>query len=298
MARDKIYSSYLHHQERFRDKWKIFQGSAMEFDEKHYVPELTPLFGTRDFDRLSLQDRHKLFFEYTKFVAEAFILFEQILLYGVWHLKKIAKKIDPTAYRSLMHFANEELYHTQGFRHFLSSTHVLNWSNLKIYSDAYFLKNAIAFVIRLAPACIFLPGAKLEAFTLSYYRMIKKHYPNQEDNSWAQLNYYHHLDENFHLPLEFDLHDSIIDNAGLIRTLTGSIFFVLIMQVALIQGSYRLVANVFPQYGFIKKISWMLKMSIWAVRTTPAYKDARAITKQQFQKKKPKWGKVLAFIYW
>ena len=39
-------------------------------------------------------------------------------------------------------------------------------------------------------------------------------------------------------------------------------------------------------------------MARWAVRTTPAYPEARPITRQQFHNKKPKWGKILAFIYW
>jgi hypothetical protein len=298
MAARKIYSSYLHHQENFRDKWRFFQASELKFSKEHFVPELTPLFGTEEFNKLSLDKRQKLFFEYTKLVAEALILFEQILVYGVWHLKSETKYLDQEALSSLNQFAKEELYHSQGFRHFLHSREVFDWQNKKIYAASGKLKNTIAFIIKKAPACIFLPGAKLEAFTLSYYRMIKKYYPDNNENSWIHLNYIHQIDEAFHLPLEFDLHDSIVDKAGPLKTMIGAICFVLIMQVALVQGSYKVISNVFPEYSFIKRVQWMMKMAKWAVRTTPAYKEARKITKQQFENKKPKWGKVLAFIYW
>lgn len=298
MGAKKIYSSYLHHQVNFRDKWNLFHVSEMNFTNQHYIPELTPLFNTPEFEQLSLDKRHKLFFEYTKLVAEALVLFEQILVFGVWHLKKDVKYLDLEAHKSLHQFAVEELYHSQGFRHFLHSHPVFDWSNKKIYADSKFLKKTIAFIIKQAPACIFLPGAKLEAFTLSYYRMIKKYYPDNRENSWVHLNHIHQIDEAFHLPLEFDLHDSLVEKAGPVKTMLGAIAFVLIMQVALVIGSFKVISNVFPEYNFTKKVRWMMKMAKWAVRTTPAYTEARQITKQQFQNKKPKWGKVLAFIYW
>ena len=175
---------------------------------------------------------------------------------------------------------------------------IFNWKNKKIFANSKRLKNTIAFIIKKAPACVFLTGAKLEAFTLSYYRMIKKYYPNNFENSWIQINHIHQIDETFHLPLEFDLHDSFIQQSGVIRTILGTICFVLIMQVALIQGSYRVIDNVFPHFSFMKKLLWMIKMAKWAVRTSPAYQEARKMTKQQFKNKKPKFGRVLAFIYW
>lgn len=298
MAGRKIYSSYLLHQENFRDKWRHFHLSEMRFSKEHYVPELTPMFGTDLFNNLSIDKRHRLFFEYAKLVAEALVLFEQILVFGVWHLKKDTHYLDPEALRSLDQFAKEELYHSQGFRHFLHSHPVFQWQDKKIYADSKTLKNTIAFIVKKAPACVFLPGAKLEAFTLSYYRMIKKYYPDNRENSWIHINHIHQIDETFHLPLEFDLHDSIVEKAGPIKTMFGAILFVIIMQFALIIGSYKVIRNVFPESSFLKKIQWMIKMAKWAVRTSPAYTEARLITKQQFQNKKPKWGKVLAFIYW
>jgi len=296
--RQTIYSSYLHHQENFRDKWREFMSGPMHFDSVHFIPELTPLFGSAEYNSLSQEERHRLFFEYLKLVGEALVLFEQILVYGVRFLERDFKNISPEASASLKQFAFEELYHSQGFRHFLHSNAVFNWQEKKIYADSRGLKNTIAWIVRKAPACVFLPGAKLEAFTLSYYRMIKKYYPDNRQNSWIHLNHIHQVDESFHLPLEFDLHDSIFEKAGPVKTFLGTIAFVLIMQVALVIGSYKVIHYAFPEYSFLKKIRWMMKMAKWAVRTTPAYQEARAMTKSQFEKKKPKWGKILSFIYW
>jgi hypothetical protein len=297
-ARATIYSSYLHHQENFRDKWREFQSSDMKFDSSHFIPELTPLYGSDVYDALSTEEKHRIFFEYLKLVGEALVLFEQILVYGVRALEKDFKNISPEASASLKQFAFEELYHSQGFRHFLHANPVFNWDKNKIYADSRRLKNIIAFIIKKAPACVFLPGAKLEAFTLSYYRMIKKYYPDNRQNSWIHLNHIHQIDEAFHLPLEFDLHDSIFEQAGPVKTFFGTIAFVLIMQIALVIGSYKVVSYAFPEYSVFKKIRWMMKMARWAVRTTPAYQEARLMTKTQFEKKKPKWGRILSFIYW
>ncbi len=298
MSRATIFSSYLHHQENFREKWNSYQLSREIFDRSFYVPEITPLFGTQEFNQLSVDKRHKLFFEYIKLVSEAIVLFEQTLVYGVWSLKKEAKTLNTEAQSSLRQFAIEELYHSRGFKHFLDANPEFMWKEKKIYADSRRLKNIIAFIIKKAPASVFLPGAKLEAFTLSYYRMIKKYYPESKQNSWVTLNHIHQIDEAFHLPLEFDLHDSLIEKSGALKTLIGTIFFVIIMQVALVQGSYKVINNVFPEYNFFKKVRWMMRMARWAVRTTPAYQEARYVTKQQFEKKKPKWGRFLSFIYW
>lgn len=270
----------------------------MNFDSAHFIPELTPLFGTSEYEMLTPKQRHRLFFEYLKLVGEALVLFEQILVYGVRALEKDFKNISPEASASLKQFAFEELYHSQAFRHFLHSNVVFNWDQKKIYADSRKLKNAIAWIVKKTPACVFLPGAKLEAFTLSYYRMIKKYYPDNRQNSWVHLNHIHQVDEAFHLPLEFDLHDSIFEKAGPVRTFLGTIAFVLIMQVALIIGSYKVIHYAMPEYSTVKKIRWMMKMAKWAVRTTPAYQEARQMTKTQFERKKPKWGKIFSFIYW
>lgn len=298
MGRSSIFSSYLQNQKMFKVKWIEFHNSKMIFDESHYVDELTPLYGSDIFFELSIQKRHRLFFEYTKLVAESLVLFEQVLVFGVRHLRKEWGHLPKETSLSLHQFALEELYHSQGFRHFLYSNSVFEWKENKIFSDSRRLKNTIAFIIKMAPASIFLPGAKLEAFTLSYYRMIKKYYPSNMENSWIHLNHIHQIDEAFHLPLEFDLHDSLILQSGLVRTLFGTILFTLLMQVALVKGSYLVIRNTFPEFGFLKRLHWMLLMARWAVRTTPAYQEARQMTKQQFKKKKPKWGRLFAFVYW
>ena len=115
MKTEKIFKSYLSHQVNFKEKWILFQNSKINFNKAHYIPELTPLFGTYEFTELSIDKRYQLFFEYTKLVAEALVLFEQTLVFGVRQLK--TSEIELKA--AIHQFASEELYHSQGFRHFL-----------------------------------------------------------------------------------------------------------------------------------------------------------------------------------
>jgi hypothetical protein len=156
----------------------------------------------------------------------------------------------------------------------------------------------ISKVVIWSPSSVFLPGAKLEAFTLSYHKMIKKYYPNPRENSWIHLSQIHQIDETYHLPLEFSFHDSVIESVGVFKTLLGGMLFVLTLQLALMIGSFKVVHYSFPHYSFFKKLMWTGKMAKWAVRTTPSYADARIITKKQFALRKPRYGKIMSFIHW
>lgn len=298
MNNAKPFQSFVNTQKNFRDKWIEFYTMADNFSDLHFVEELTPLFGTAEFEHLSKSERHRFFLEYIKFVAETLVLFEQILVFGAWNLLKKNKVKNKETSVALNQFAKEELYHSNGFRHFLSSHQCFNWSEQKIFADAKVLRKIVCTIISISPAAIFLPGVKLEAFTLSYYKMIKKHYPDNRNNSWIHINHIHQLDEALHVPLEFDLHNSIIDDAGPIRTIIGELLFIIAMQFTLLLGSYKVVKYSFPHYGFFKKCLWTIKLAKWAVRTTPAYQEARMITKKQFQIKKPKYGNLLSFVYW
>jgi hypothetical protein len=292
------FNHYIGHQKDFRLKWLEYFSMSENYNSSHFVDELTPLYGTSEYLTLTINEKERFHREYIKLIAEALVFFEQILEYGAWKLIKKNLINDPLLKSALNQFAKEELFHSQGFRHFLSIHKDFEWDKNKIYADSKVMRKVICTIINWSPAAVFLPGAKLEAFTLSYYKMIKKHYPNSKDNSWVHLNYIHQLDEAFHLPLEFELHDSMIDKLGPFKTIFGSILFVITMQIALVIGSYKVISYSFPEYSFLKKLSWMIKMAKWAVRTTPAYQEARQITKKQFLSKKPKWGKAMSFIYW
>lgn len=296
------YNNYLNTQKNFREKWVEFYSLPPNFNHTHFQTELTPLNGSIEFSLLTQSEKERFFLEYIKLVSEALVFFEQLLVLGVWAIEKRNKKrnfnIDSETLKALRQFTFEELYHSNGFRHFLSIHSEFNWNQNKIYADSKFLRKIISKVVLWSPSAVFLPGAKLEAFTLSYHKMIKKYYPSNRENSWIHLNHIHQIDEAHHLPLEFDLHDAIVDKVGAAKTLIGGILFVLIMQVALFIGSFKVVHYSFPKYSFLKKISWTLKMAKWAVRTTPAYSEARVITKRQFAIKRPKYGKLMSFIYW
>lgn len=292
------YSNYLNSQKDFRDKWNEYFALSPNFSIENFRPELTPLYGTPFYSKLTEEQRFRFFCEYIKLVAEALVFFEQLLMLGVWSFARSKKAKPSEAQKALKQFAFEELYHSHGFRHFLWNHKIFNWEKNKIFADARITRKIISKIVIWSPACVFLPGAKLEAFTLSYHKMIKKYYSNNFENAWIHLNYIHQVDEAHHLPLEFDLHDQYVKDAGMLRTWIGSVLFVLAMQVALFNGSYRVINYSFPQKSVWKKIILTLKMARWAVRTNPAYKEARVITRRQFQLKKPLMGKAMSFIYW
>lgn len=292
------YTHYLNAQKNFRDKWNEYYALPENFKKSHIVPELTPFFGMVEYQTLNELEKERLFLEYLKLVSEALVFFEQLLVLGAWDLLKKKNDVDASTKQALKQFAFEELYHSNGFRHFLHLHKNFNWDQCKIYADSKILRKLITSVVHFSPACVFLPGAKLEAFTLSYYRMIKKYYPDYKSNSWIHLNYIHQVDEAHHLPLEFDLHDAVIEKVGVIKTIVGSVLFVIVMQIALVVGSFKVINFSLKNKSFFSKINFTLKMARWAVRITPAYNEAREITKKQFKNKKPKFGQWWSFIYW
>ncbi len=292
------YSHYLNTQENFRQKWHEYFECPANFSSDHYVEQLAPLFGTDDFFKLTEAQRNQLNLEYIKLVAEALIFFEQLLVLGAWKIINKRTYLEAHTKRALQHFAYEELYHSHGFRHFLFIHENMHWNKNKIYADSKILRFIISKIVILAPGCVFLPGAKLEAFTLSYHKMIKKYYLNQRSNSWIHLNHIHQLDEAHHVPLEFELHNEIVKNEGVLKTFFGCIFFVLTMQLALGIGAFKVVKYALPEKNLFTRIRLMMKMARWAVRLTPAYNEAREMTRKQFIAKKPIYGNLFKFVYW
>jgi hypothetical protein len=294
----KFYSQYLNNQINFKAKWIEYYSLPPSFNGENFREGLTPLNNDKEFLKLTIEQRKKFFLEYIKFIAEALVFFEQLLVFGSSKILKKKLNISEETNQSLKQFLVEELYHSAGYRHFLHIHSDFDWKNKKIYADARVLRKLITAIVNFSPAAVFLPGAKLEAFTLSYHKMISKHYPNNRENSWSHLNQIHQLDEAYHLPLEFELHNSIIEIEGPVKTIIGGILFVFVMQIALFLGSFRVISFSFEDFSFFKKLNWTLKMAKWAVRTMPAYKEARTMTRNMFLTKKPNYGKWMSFIYW
>lgn len=282
----------------FRVKWNNYYLLPSAFGIENYIEQLTPLSNLPEFKSFTELEKQRFFIEYLKLVSESLIFFEQILVLGAWDLLKKNDKLLNETKAALKQFAVEELFHSQAFRHFLHIHPDFNWNQCKIYSDAKIIRKFIVRIIHFAPAAVFIPGAKLEAFTLCYYKMIKNFYPKQQENSWIHLNQLHQIDEAHHVALEFDLHNSIINRAGVMRTILGGALFIAVMQIALFKGAYLVVKRSFPNRSIIEKLGLTFKMAKWAVRTNVAYSDARIMTKKLFKSKRPKYGIFWKYIYW
>lgn len=293
-----IFSTFLGNAETWQKKWNDFEAKPIKFGRENYVSELTPFYGLPQFEKFSDTEKEKLFFEYVKLVGEAQILLEQILIYGFFHYRKKRQVYDDEVNESMDKLSLEELYHSQAFRDFLAGVPELEWKEKRIYPKGSLLRKAFAFLIKRAPLGMTLPGAKIEAFSLAYYKLLRKHYPHELDNSWIELSYYHHQDEAFHVPLEFDIYNSTIMRSGAIKTLIGTLLFISLLQWALLSASWRLIKHSFPNKSTFERIVLVRYFVKWAIRHMPAFEETRAHTKKLFKKKKPLFSNILSFMHW
>lgn len=293
-----IFSTFLGNAETWQTKWIDFRSKPINFGEKNYVEELTPFYGLPQFQNFSEEEKRILFFEYVKLVGEAQILLEQILIFGFFHYRKKRKAYDDEVNQSMDKLSLEELYHSQAFRDFLSQVPELDWKGKPIYPKGTLLRKSFALLIKWAPLGMTLPGAKIEAFSLAYYKLLKKHYPSDLDNSWIELSYYHHQDEAFHVPLEFDIYNSTIIRSGAFKTLFSTLLFIVLLQWALLSASWRLIRHSFPRKSLGERLNLVRYFVKWAIRHMPAFEETRNHTRKLFKKKKPLFSNILSFMHW
>lgn len=293
-----IFDNFLDNQNSWRDKWTHFESGPICFDESSYRDELTPFYGMAAFDSLSDEEKQKLFFGYIKLVAEAQIFLEQILIYGFYYFRNRRMLHRPVVQKSIEKLSCEELYHSQAFRTFLNEVPQLKWPQHKIFPMPRWVRHSLAFVIKRAPLGMTLPGAKIEAFSMAYYKLLRKVYGDDESNSWYLLNKYHHIDESLHVPLEFDLYNESIFKSGPLKTLLSTLFFILFLQYALLLGSWNLILFAFPNRGLSDQLRLCFHFTKWAIRYMPAFEETRLHTKKLFHQKRPLFGHILSFMHW
>ena len=290
-----VYKQYLSDASDFRAKWRGYiHSEKSKLSSNDFRDELTPFSGQKIYQTFSTDKKLKLFYEYTKFVAESIIVLEQVLMYAFWFYRK-RNTFDFDVKESMDKFCCEELYHSEGYRSFLRSQDVFHWPSEKLFLKNRFVINTICFVIKHAPLGITLPGAKLEAFSVSYYQMLKRVY-GKEENAWVYLNRIHHEDEIYHIPLEFDIYNSTLDKAGHVKSILSTFAFFIFLQVTLIGSSRQFIKRCFPEEGRLKRFKLTMGMAKWAVREMPAYKNGIKLTQQFFKKKKPKYTKIYKFL--
>jgi hypothetical protein len=293
-----IFEKFLDNQDSWREKWQHFEDTPINFSDTHFKEELTPFYGLPEFNSFTLEEKKRLFYAYIKLVAEAQIFLEQTLMYGFYYFRNRRHRHEENVQSSIEKLSCEELYHSQAFRTFLSGVPQLDWPNHKIFPMPRWVRTTLAFVIKRAPLGMTLPGAKIEAFSMSYYRLLRNVYGKDESNSWYLLNYYHHVDESFHVPLEFDLYNSSIYKSGPIKTLFSTLFFIVFLQYALLLGSWNLIRMAFPQKSITTRLRLVFRFTKWAIRHMPAFEETRLHTKKLFKQKRPLFGQILSFMHW
>ncbi len=294
-----IFEKFLLNKESWKDKWSDFLNSPVNFNDSHFKEELTPFYGTSTFNDFSDQEKLKLFYAYIKLVTEAQIMLEQVLIYGFFYFRNKRFRHDGVVQDSIEKLQCEELHHSQAFRHFLAESPQLQWPKERIFPFPRFIRSLLAWVMKKAPLGMTLPGAKIEAFSMAYFKLLKKAYPEGErEHSWYHLNHYHHIDESFHVPLEFDLYNDSIWKSGPIRSFLSTLFFIIFLQYALALGSWNLVRIAFNERSPKERIGLFFGFMRWAIRHMPAFEETRLHTKSLFKKKRPLFGNILSFMHW
>ncbi|OUR93687.1 hypothetical protein A9Q84_19685 [Halobacteriovorax marinus] len=292
------FDSYIGDMNKFKSKWQDFETyPKMALDKSDYQDELTPFHGLEIFDTLTKEIKENLFIEYVKFLSEVQIYFEQLVVYAFRSLRE-RYSLDKTDKDIVNKFIYEEVYHSIAFRNFLSSQKQFDWPREYNVPKVKMLRKFICFCIRKNPLAVTLPGAKLEAFTVEYSKLIKNVYKDNHTNAWSLINHYHHIDEAVHVNVEMYIYKKYIGTKSSLGTLLSTFAFVGFLQVILFFGCKNVVKRSFPKMGLLETMKWTLRMGKWAVRDLRPYRQALKVTERNFDKYQPKYKKILKFIYW
>lgn len=236
--------------------------------------------------------------QFIKLNAEALIVLEQALLVGMRSFGPARTRQEERA--SATKLAWEEYYHTRAFRTFLAREKSLCWRD-----DSLFLfrnrrcRRWLAFLARRAPLALCIPGAKIEAFSLHYSQHVKEAFGGWEANSWAKIQHLHMLDEAQHVPVQFALYRRGCPR-GLkgLGVVAGTLAFVLILQVLLLTGNWRMVCAAMPSRSFPARVRWTFRIARWCVREFPPYAAALPRIRRYIAEDGLPFGRFLSFIAW
>ena len=295
-----IYNKFIKDNAAFKDKWIDFiknESVHGQLKTSDYREELTPFYGMKIFDSLSDDTKTGLFFDYIILVAEAQILLEQLLIFSFRNYRKKLVQYDDKIKAAFEKLALEELYHSRAFKVFLQRQSVFSWPQKGVFPRYKWLRSFLMWLMKFAPMGISLPGAKLEAFSLSYFHLLKRTYNDNHANSWVTLNHYHHIDESFHVPLEFDLYEDIAMTGRKYRSLVSTLMFMGLLQIILLTAAKSIIKRRFGNETLFFRVQNTLRFIVWAIYYMPAYAGARKIIKQQFKIRKIKLPFILRVLY-
>jgi hypothetical protein len=293
---DSKFHSYLKNQSSFREKWKDYLKRSPDFDHTDRLDILTPFYGTSEYSTLSEENKNDLFLNNIRLMAEALIVFEQILLLGYFTNRKKPRYSPDSFSAPFSQFSFEELYHSMGFKHFLSSHEIFKKFPNEMITNCRWLKNAFVFIVRKFPGALYICSPRIEALSISYFHEVQDAYGPDADNSWLLLNRLHHQDEIYHIPLNYHFHDAFIEEHGFVKTFFGSMFFFIMIQVMLMKLSFEVISQSFPKMDRPAKALWTFRYMKWLIKIARAHKDARPIMKRNFNKMKPRYRYAFYFL--
>lgn len=289
-----LIERYLKRENSFKIKWlDYFERRDLQMKEDFYFPELSLFFGSEKFNQLTDEEKKASFRQFVFFFAELQIYLEKLVVYGFYKFRKHEHIIGDDIKRTMRLLAREELYHTQGYTHFLRQQNEPD----HLLLDNKLLRFLGAFALKLNPLVITMVAAKFESFSQPYLQQLQKSIHDSQ-NGWYQINKIHMEDEIFHVPLQFDIYNASVKNFGYLRTLIPMLLLYLAFQFVLLIGASKMVNKTFIERNFFKRNFIIYPtLLVWCSRQNETIQKARKIMKHYCKKKNPFYQKTLKFLY-
>lgn len=289
-----LLQQYLKRESIFKQKWVDFlTRKDLKINADTYFDKLTPLHGSDIYDSLTEKEKADSYNAYLQFIAEIQILIEKVVVFGFFKFRKHNAEMNDDLKRAMNLFLKEELYHTNGYTHFLSQQNIDSF----FFMDRPLFRNLFAYFLNINPLCITLVGAKFEAFSIPYLQELKNSIKDQND-PWLYLNKIHMEDESFHVPLQFEFYNSSVKQYGFLRTIIPMAFLYILLELILLVGIHNLVKKVYKNHSFLRRNFVIYpKLIFWASRRMEAFQKSRQIMKNLFARKSPVYKRALKFIY-
>jgi len=276
-------------------RWKEFEHEPFKslLSTSQIPAPFIPLNGTRHFSKLSGEEQKRFYLNFVKFTAEFFIVLEILLYVAFRRLRQnsLAQRL-----------VGEENLHSRAFRRYLHQEKALHWKEKPVVLKRNpWLTSFMIRLVRRIPISIALPGAKIEAYSVYYGKLLKQEFGSIDANSWVKLNWLHLLDEAHHVGFEFDIFNEVFSQEsffGKIRAIVGTLIFYLYLQWTLTTGCWiAMKQSLDTDSSLVRKFRIFGPLLLWASFDFPPAQQMRASIRDYYKKKRPRWGSLL-WVLW
>jgi hypothetical protein len=282
-------ANYLNRQRDSLGKWHHFieENLHQNFQALTYEESLTPFFGSEDWDSWTPEQRQKLFYLFCQFNCETLMTFEQCFMFASSRQMQFIKSdIERDAYR---HFVREEFLHTKAFRHYLRAETAFDFPRKSLFVHrCHRLKNIFAWILKKEPLAIIIPGAKSEAYSLFYAKLLERSFKSKQ-NSFTDLNTLHSKDEVFHVQFDYNFVESVLKDWSLLKQLRFifyTFFIILNIQFIVVLGLMNMIKDVAPEMGFLKRVHTVARFFRWTLWHFGPYQQTRLNLKATYGQRK------------